>query len=528
MDERLFWADRMAKEIINRKKFSYLDKPAPKLKEFVVKTSASLSGVLHIGRLSDTIRSETVFRALKDAGVKARFIWVAEDMDPMRKVPKGIPANYSEYLGMAVTDIPDPHGCHESYGAHHKDAYIKVLEQFVTSPMEKFSMREEYKKGTFKPHVKKIMEQFEAVVEIQNRYRSTPVPTDWSPWMPICENCGKVITARVKKVEDGKVHYRCEDYKFATTIAKGCGHEGVDDPMKCNGKLVWKSEWGSQWAHWKVVAEGAGREYQVPMSPWWINAEICEKIHGFPAPMPIFYGHVMIDGVKMSASLGNVIYPKDWLDVAGAEMLRLFFNKRLMKVRSFSFKDLPKLYEDYDMHARVFSGKEKMENKKEAAHLKRLFELSHMGDTEPNPVSFDHAVAISQTAKGKEAVKEQLEKTGVKPEKPVLQRVERARIWVERYSQENAIKLLDEPNVSGIGANGKKALKGLAKLLGKEMNEEALHNAIWDLANSSGMKPGDFFRTVYTALLGKPSGPKLAQLVTATGRDKIRKLLEKV
>ena len=67
-------------------KFQYLDKTAPKFDLFTVKTSASLSGVLHIGRLSDTIRGESVYRALKDAGVSAKLIWVAEDMDPLRKV----------------------------------------------------------------------------------------------------------------------------------------------------------------------------------------------------------------------------------------------------------------------------------------------------------------------------------------------------------------------------------------------------------------------------------------------------------
>ena len=70
-EHSLFWADQLADEIISRKGFRYIDKPVPKFKKFVVKTSASLSGVLHIGRLSDTIRGETVYRALKDAGQQA-------------------------------------------------------------------------------------------------------------------------------------------------------------------------------------------------------------------------------------------------------------------------------------------------------------------------------------------------------------------------------------------------------------------------------------------------------------------------
>ena len=126
--EGLFWADQIAQEIINREKFRYLDLPMKKFDVYTVKTSASLSGVLHIGRLSDTIRSSSVYEALKDAGVKAKLIWVAEDMDPLRKVPEGVPKEYEKYLGMAVTDIPDPKGCHNSYAEHHVSEYFKVID----------------------------------------------------------------------------------------------------------------------------------------------------------------------------------------------------------------------------------------------------------------------------------------------------------------------------------------------------------------------------------------------------------------
>ncbi|TAL54657.1 MAG: hypothetical protein EPN86_03665, partial [Nanoarchaeota archaeon] len=122
--KELFWADQIAKEILTRKTFHYLDKEIPKLDEYTVKTSASLSGVLHIGRLSDTIRGASVARALQDAGAKVRFIWVAEDMDPLRKIPHGVPDSYSDYIGMPVTDIPDPEGCHSSYAAHHVAEYF--------------------------------------------------------------------------------------------------------------------------------------------------------------------------------------------------------------------------------------------------------------------------------------------------------------------------------------------------------------------------------------------------------------------
>lgn len=532
--EHVFWADKLAREILTRKRFRYVDKPVPTLKEYTVKTSASLSGVLHIGRLSDTIRGETVFRALKDAGVKARFIWVAEDMDPLRKVPKGVPKSYAEYLGLPVTDMPDPDGCHKSYAEHHKQAYLEVIERFVSSPMKKFSMREEYKKGTFRPYIKKIMEKPKLVRDIQNKYRSQP-QVGWSPWMPICEKCGKIITTRVEDFEDGKVYYKCQDYRFVKTVAKGCGHEGASDPLKDSGKLVWKSEWASQWRHWKVVSEGAGKEYQVPMSAWWVNAEIVEKVLDFPMPVPIFYEHLMISGKKMSASLGNVVYPKDWLEVASPELLKLFYNKRLMKTRSFSFRELPKLYDDYDRHARVYFGKEKIGNKKEETHMKRLYSVSQLGKLEkPNPIAFDLAVMLSQTSQDATAVKNILAQTGhakglgKKEMDSVMERIGFAGKWVEKHAPEFSNRLVESVPLTvkkELSAKEKTALKDLAELLGKRINEKELHNSFWEISRRHGLKPGQFFRACYLALLGKESGPRLAPFILASGRERVRKLL---
>jgi lysyl-tRNA synthetase class 1 len=258
--ESLFWADTLANRIANRKKFYYTDDTIEKPEEFVVKTSASLSGVLHIGRLSDTIRGDSVFRALKELGVKAKLIWVAEDMDPLRKIPEGVPKSFIDYIGLPVSDIPDFYGCHKSYSEHFMAEYLEVIDSFVHDKMEKYSMRSEYRKGSFKPFIRKIMENFSDVKKIIEKYRDEPLPKDWTPWKPVCKNCGKIATTRIVKIEDYKIHYVCEDYDFKTAKAKGCGYKGIADPLNDDGKLMWKSEWAAQWARWNVCSEGAGKE----------------------------------------------------------------------------------------------------------------------------------------------------------------------------------------------------------------------------------------------------------------------------
>ncbi len=533
--DHIFWSDQLAKQIIKREKFFYLDKFFFPFDEYTVKTSASLSGVLHIGRLSDTIRGESVVTALKDAGAKTRFIWVAENMDPLRKVPKGVPADFEKYIGVPVTDIPDAEGCHKSYADHHMEEYFKVVDDFVTAKMEKFSMRDEYKKGNFNPYIKKILGKIDEIKEIQNRYRTNPLKKNWSPWTPICENCGKIVTPHVLNFENGIVTYVCRDYEFETTTATGCRFKGENDPLNGNGKLLWKSEWAAQWARWKVVSEGAGKEYQVPNSAWWINGEIVEKVLEFPMPVPIFYEHIIIDNQKMSASIGNVVYPKDWLEVAPTELLRMFYNKRLMTTRSFSWRDLPNLYDEYDKIAKVYFGDLKLENEKETAHYKRLFAVSHGKDVKkPIELGFSHAAVIAQIFQNEEDAVASMEKTchySKEEHSRIFERLRKAKIWLNKYAPDDIKFEVQKhaPKDIKLAEKEKEALHDIAKLLKeKEYDEKSLFSEFYNISKKLELKPEDFFKAAYKVLLNREKGPKLAPFILALGKEKVAKLFDGV
>jgi len=533
--ETLFWADQLANAVIKRKRYKYSEKKVPKFKAYTVKTSASLSGVLHIGRLSDTIRSATVYYALKDAGVKSKLIWVAENMDPLRKIPEGVPKSYEKYLGMPVSSVPDPDGCHKSYAAHHTARYLKVLDNFVSTKMEKFSTQDEYNKGHFRPYIKKVLGNMEKIKEILNKYRTNPLPDGWAPWTPICENCGKIMTSRIINYENNVIEYECMDYAFEKTVAKGCGHKGAANPLKDKGKLVWKSEWAAEWALWKIVAEGAGKEYQVPNSAWWVNAEISENIFDFVSPQPIFYEHLMIDGVKMSASLGNVVYPGDWLKVAAPELLKLYYNKRLMKTRSFSWKELPNLYDEYDETTGIFLGKKKLDNKKEEQHLKRLYKVSHGKKIEEVPeMSFRHATEIAQIFKDDRDIIKSLDKTGQynkKHRNQIFDRIKKARIWLDKYAPEDMKFEVQEkvPKDIKLSSLQKKALKTIAKKLKeKDWEQKELFEEFYNISQEIKIEPKELFRAGYLVLLKKERGPKLAPFILMLGKEKVAELFEKV
>lgn len=532
-EEWVFWTDGIAKETVGMKKFRYLDKPVPKFKKFVVKSAASISGVLHIGRLSDTIRCEAVHRSLIDSGFKSDFIWTADNVDPLRKIPKGVPESYKQYIGTPLTDIPDSDGCHKSYEEHHRSLYLEVIDKFIQSKMKIFSMREEYIKGSFKKEIKKILGNVDTIVEIQNnnRPKDDPLPKDWSPWQPICKGCGKIITARVMKIEKGKVHYVCKDYSFKTQTAKGCGYEGIDDPMKGNGKLVYKSELAAQLYHWKVRSEGYGKEYIVPGSAFWINQEILEKVLGFPSIIPIFYEHLIIDGKKMSASIGNVVYPHDWLEVATPELLRLLFLKDPMRERNFRWSDIPNMNDEYDNLEKIYYGVKKMESERDRTNSKRLYEMLQIKSINKKykPVApFTFFIEIAKILPEKNQLKfilhrlkesGHLEESNEKIEKTIMHRLELAKSWYQKYGEEKTMKI-------EIEGKYKTLIEKLIEIIEREKDGEKIQTAVFEIAKSHNIKPIEFFKVIYRILLNSDRGPRLGNYILERGKSEVIKKLK--
>ncbi|HLD58407.1 MAG TPA: lysine--tRNA ligase [archaeon] len=536
-EESLFWADQIARKIIERKKFFFTEEKTPKLKNWAVKSSSSLSGVLHIGRLSDLIRSEAVFRALKEQGFPSEFIYVTEDMDPLRKIPKGVPSNFEKYIGAPVSDIPDPWGCHKSYDKHYLEAFLNTVSKFLSEQPKVYSMREEYKKGSFNEGILSLMKQSSELLEIINKFKQTPIEGNWIPWKPVCENCGKLQTTKTISFDGKTVEYKCEDYKFETMTAKGCGHRGYSELKKANGKMPWKSEWAMQWKLWHVCSEGAGKEYESRNSAFWINAEICEKLLHFPMAEPIFYEHLIVDGVKMSASLGNVVYPHDWVAVSRPETLRLLYLKKLMKTRSFSWREVPLLELELD---RLFeSVAEKKGSEKELEQNKKLLHFVEM-KSRPLPVpkpDFSTAIMLGQLFSENRQALEMLESMGVasgkesKKEKEFLsERLGLAREFAKKFlpeEQKISFAPLQEIDSKKIGAQEKALFPEISKKILASKTAEEIQSLVFSEAKANNLEPKKLFSALYTAILNKETGPRFGSLVFAFGKEKVcSRLLE--
>ncbi|MDP6612550.1 MAG: lysine--tRNA ligase, partial [Candidatus Hydrothermarchaeota archaeon] len=334
--------------------------------------------------------------------------------------------------------------------------------------------------------------------------------------------CGKIITPRIKKFQEGQLTYKCEDYLFEKTLAEGCGHEAEVSPLQDSGKLMWKGEWAAQWARWRVTSEGAGKEYIVPSSAWWVNAEILERVFDFPMPVPIFYEHLMIDGKKMSASVGNVIYPRDWLSVASPQILRFYYNKKLMKTRSFSWRDLPRLYDDYDKYALTY---QKGGDDKAARHGERLYEISQLDSMEePLNLSFSHAALLTQMFYRRDDILKSLKRSGHYEEGKkdlIMKRIKLAANWVSKYAPQEMKRKDIEPEVirRNLDEKQRKLLAEMALYLEEDRKPEEIHNKIYELSKDLSIQAKKAFQGVYLVVIGNNTGPRAGNLLASLDKN---------
>lgn len=551
-DDYVFWSDRIANLLVNRKKYNYVDKPVKKTSTFNIKSSTSISGVPHIGNASDVLRADSVVRSLKDLGKKVKFIWVAEDMDPLRKVPAGIPKEFKKYIGMPVANLPCPFGCCDSYVKHFVNLFIKSLhENFGTSP-KMLTTSDAYKNGEFYPYVKKAIESTDAIKNILNKHRTNPLPSVWNPWKPVCENCGKLITTNILSADKNSVRYKCEDYSFqefgkdAYNKVDGCGHIGDSDIKKGNGKLLWKIEWAAEWKLWDIHFEPAGKEHFMPGAAFWNAGEVSEHVYDWPEPYPGRneiqpYEYIMLGDAKMSASKGNVVATWEWPEFAPPEVLRLIFLKRPNMQRGFSFTKIPDLVDELDRMKEIYYGKKKLDSERDSVTLKRLYEMCMINpEVEYTPnVPFSFASMLVQTipdatTKNFDRVVDVLKKSGIENissavKRNIISRMEQARVWVDKYGEEKDRIVIAQkipPESAKLSESQRNSLSEIGDLISKERNDSDVLTGIRDIAKNNRIETKDLFQAAYTVLIGKDYGPRLVPFIQSLDKEFVVKRLK--
>src|ERR1700683_4066787 len=200
---------------------------APK-DEGIFETGYGPSGLPHIGTFGEVARTTMVrhaFRVLTDDKVKTRLIAFSDDMDGLRKVPDNVPNKemVAAHLGKPLTKVPDPFGTHDSFAAHHNERLRAFLDQFGFD-YEFMSSTACYTSGRFDAALLKVLERFDAVMNIMLPSLREERAETYSPFLPISPTTGIVLQVPVvaHDAKAGTITYEDPDSKErVTTLVTG-------------------------------------------------------------------------------------------------------------------------------------------------------------------------------------------------------------------------------------------------------------------------------------------------------------------
>ncbi len=512
------WYDMMAKKVIDRER--ELGREMSKLR---TEMGLGASGFPHIGSLGDAARSYTVTLALQNLGFNSELVAYCDDKDGLRKVPVGLSKDLEKYLGYPVSSIPDPFGCHESYGKHMSSLLLESLDK-CGMDYRYYSAKEVYEKGLLLNEIRTILTNAKQVGQIVKEEVGQDTYTEVLPFFAVCEKCGRIYTTRAYSFDPktDKVHYKCEGLEIRGRLIQGCGHEGDADVAKGEGKLTWKGEFAARWKALDIRFEAFGKDIADSVK---INDRICREVLCFEPPSHARY-EMFLDkgGKKISKSAGNVFTPQVWFNYGSPQSLLLLMLKRFVGTRSLDVSDIPAYMNELDYLEEVYFGK-KQAGEKEAVRLRGLFEYCYVAKPPSKPsvhVPYNLMAFLVKMAPKEcmeDYVAEKLQSYGYIPKGQALdanlkQRVGYALNWIGDFEE------IKETDVA-LKPEEKAAVTELIVKLETEEEPDKIQNAIFNAAKNNSVQPGSFFRTLYQILMGAPQGPRLGPYVLAMGKQNV-------
>jgi lysyl-tRNA synthetase, class I len=514
------WYDLMAKQVAHREQ-----KLGRSVDRIRTEMGLGASGFPHIGSLGDAARSYAVTLALKDMGFNSELVAYCDDKDGLRKVPAGLPSSLERFLGFPVSNIADPYGCHESFGKHMSSLLLDALDKCGIK-YRYMSAQEVYKKGLMRDEIRAILMNSHKVGEIVKEEVGQERYTEVLPFFPVCSNCGRIYTTKATEFlpETDKVLYSCSGLEIRGKWIEGCGYKGEASIIEGEGKLSWKSEFAARWKAFDIRFEAYGKDIADSVR---INDRICREILHFEPPSHAKY-EMFLDkgGRKISKSTGNVFTPQVWFRYGTPQSLMLLMLKRFVGTRTLDVSDIPSYMNEMDCLEDVYFGLKKLtETKAQIARLRGLYEYCWVMNLPLKPnvhVPYNMVTFLVKMAP-KDSVEsfviEKLRSYGyLKQNQTIDQNFRQRIVYAINWSQDfEEIKETD----TTLSDQETAAMVDLIAILENENEPDKIQNAIFQTAKTHDLPPSQFFKILYTILIGAPQGPRLGPYVLAMGKTNV-------
>jgi lysyl-tRNA synthetase class 1 len=513
------WADVIAAKLLKRGR------------RHRVASGTSISGQPHIGSAADVIFADIIVRAVNDAGGKAEGVWIRDDMDPLRSLPPQIPKEFEGHMGKPVHDLPDVEGV--PYVEFFTRPFLEALER-VGIDHQRVSGSDIYRGGMAIDLVRTALDRADDVRAILLEVAGSKRADDWLPFQVVCENCGRIATTKAySRDEEGRVLYRCEGGVAGKRRIEGCGHQGAAELDQ--GKLTWRLDWAGRWKLLEITCEPFGKDHAAAGGSWDTSSVIIERIFDYPAPLPLAYEHFMVEGGRMSKSIGNVVTLEEMLETVPPEIVRyILVRTDPNKHKDFDWAKIPQLVGEFERIERIYYGLEENAPREDPEELRRVYELSLVSPPPPkelHQVPYSHLVTLVQLYPDMDDMLEALYRSGeldrdlneVHLER-VLSKANNARAWVEQYADEDQriklLKELDEGTLSELSGEQRIYLARLSEVLeGTRWEGEAIQDAVFNTSKEVGLKAREAFGAIYRSMLGRPRGPRAGFFLASLDRE---------
>jgi lysyl-tRNA synthetase class 1 len=513
--DRAFWADAVADSIEARNP----------TEPIVLKGGVSPSGIPHIGHANEILRCYYVAEALRERGHEVRQLFTSDDRDRLRKIPRRLAdldgnivglgevdaGALGRNLGKPYTDIPDPFGCCDSYGAHFTELLAHSTDQLGVD-VEFVSNTALYEDGSFADVTRHVLEHQDSAREVLTKYQDT-VDEEYVPFFAICAECGQLTeTITDVDLDADTVSYACRDIETGGDTIEGCGHEGTTSLR--NGKLPWRFEWPAQWQVLDVDFEPFGKDHAE--GSWPSGVDVARNVVGVEPPVPMVYEWFTLDGAALSSSEGNVVTVDEVLAFLEPEVLRYFFAKEPLKQRDFSIERIDQLVDEFDrFEATYFDEHDTEPSQREFANRAYPKVVDDpRAERIRIPYTFAAVLGMTDDADLREEI---ARREGHIPDdapewaiEAALARVERAREWASHTGNEfdYELKRGEMPDIS-FDEQTERALDELAAFVEEGHDGEAIQGEIYETAKRNDIDVGDFFSAGYRLFFDDEEGPKL-------------------
>lgn len=500
------WLTKLVDEIVAKKPEG----------EILIESGGSPSGTYHLGHMRELVICDAILLELRRRDMPVKHIYFVDDLDIFRKVPINVPAEFDQYLGRPLCDVPSPDGAE---GKSYADFFLQGLidsSKALGIDVEFVRSSPKYRSGWYVDAIELALDHVADIKDALEIISNRKLDPNWTP-IQVLEN-GRLKNRKFISIDKQAKTLSYEDGQGETYTA--CYDKG-------EVKLDWRIDWPTRWWKLSVDVEPFGREHASAGGSYDTGVEIMKRVFKTAPPIPVGYDsiHMVGDTKKMSASKGTAVSALESASVIPAEVLRYFILRSPLN-RPLFFDPIDGTIKLVDEFAALLSNESRTPEEENLLYICR----KPMGERLiVSQIPFSHLVESYQSAlKDPEATLAVLErseylKTVQANSEIIKNELKFIDAWLEKWAPEEVkFTLQGSFDNSQFNEAEKAYFAALADKISSapaDADGEWFHKAIYEFKESTGMQPKELFTSLYRLLIAKDAGPRAGWFLSLLPRD---------